>query len=284
MELNHLVTVAAMLAEAIAMVWGAKQLWGLVLQRDMNHELTSQDNPAAALTLAGYFLGVFIALAGVAASPSQGLAQDLIAFALFGAAGVAVLFLSVFVAPLIGGIRLQRDIVEHHNTSAGLVLAATFVATGLIFNGAVRGEGTGVAAWVALLVFQALGQAVLGIVAHLFERITPFNMHREIVEGKNVAAAAGYAGAMVAMGIIVHNAVLGDIATLRADWGAEVRTFLIWCAPLLLLWPVRALLVNGLLLGFRNLDHEISQDRNLGVGVLEAVTYIGFAWLVMAVA
>jgi uncharacterized membrane protein YjfL (UPF0719 family) len=282
--MERYVTVAAMLVEALAMVWGAKQLWGLVLRRDMNHELTSHDNPAAALTLAGYFLGVFIALAGVAASPSQGMTQDLVSFAVFGVAGVAVLFLSVFVAPLIGGIKLQRDIIENHNTSAALVLAATFVATGLIFNGAVRGEGAGLAAWVALLVFQALGQAVLGVVAHLFERITPFDLHREIVEGKNVAAASGYAGAMVAMGIIVHNAVLGDIATLATDWGAEVRTFLLWCAPLLLLWPVRTLVVNGVLLGFRNLDHEIAHDRNLGVGVIEAVTYIGFAWLVTNVA
>ncbi|MEB3223626.1 MAG: DUF350 domain-containing protein [Candidatus Sericytochromatia bacterium] len=282
--MDRYVTVAAMLVEALALVWGAKQLWGVVLRRDMNQELTSHDNPAAAITLAGYFLSVFIALAGVASSPSQGLVQDLTSFLLFGAAGVAVLFGSVFVAPLITGIRLQRDIVESHNTSAAIVLAATFIATGLIFNGAVRGEGAGLAAWVALLVFQALGQVVLGLVAHLFERITPFNLQQEIVEGKNIAAAAGYAGALVAMGMIVHNAVLGDIATLATDWGAEVRTFLIWCVPLLLLWPVRSLVVNGVLLGFRNLDHEIAHDRNVGVGVIEAATYIGFAWLVMNVA
>ncbi|MEB3284606.1 MAG: DUF350 domain-containing protein [Candidatus Sericytochromatia bacterium] len=274
----------AILLEALFLLWLAKQLWGVVLRRDMNTELTTHDNPAVAVTLAGYFLGVFIALSGVAASPGSGVLADMIGFAAFGFAGVLLLFLSLFAAPLVGGIRLSRDIVENHNVSAAVVLAATFVATGFIFNGAVRGEGSGLMAWVALLLFQVLGQAVLAIMAHVFEFITPYDLHREIVENKNLAAASGYAGALVAMGMIIHNAVLGDFAALGTDWVAEVRTFLIWCAPLLLLWPVRSLVVNGVLLGFRNLNQEIAVDRNVGVGVLEGFTYVGFALLLMSAA
>lgn len=278
--MDRYLTVLALLTESLVLVWLAKQLWGVVLKRDMNTELTTHDNPAAALTVSGYFLGVFIALAGVAATPTQGMIADMINFGAFGLAGVAVLFASLFAAPLVGGIKLQRDIIENHNIGAGMVLFATFVATGTIFSGAVRGEGNGLTAWVALLVFQLLGQVALAIMAHLFEYITPYDLHKEIVEGKNLAAAAGYAGALMAMGIILHNAVLGDFV----NWQTDLHGFLIWCLPMLLLWPVRALVVNGVLLGFRNLNHEIAVDRNVGAGVIEAATYIGFALLVMNVA
>ncbi len=278
--MDRYLTVLAMLVESLVLLWVAKQLWGVVLKRDMDTELTTHDNPAAALTVAGYIMGVFIALSGVAASPAQGMVADIVSFAAFGVAGVAVLFASLFAAPLVGGIKLQRDIVENHNIGAALVLFATFVATGTIFSGAVRGEGSGLTAWVALLVFQLLGQVVLAVMAHIFEYITPYDLHKEIVEGKNLAAAAGYAGALIAMGIILHNAVLGDFV----NWQADLHGFLIWCLPLLLLWPVRALVVNGVLLGFKNLNHEIAVDRNVGAGVIEAATYIGFALLVMNVA
>ena len=278
--MDRYLTIIGLMVEALVLVWIAKQLWGVVLKRDMDQELTTHDNPAAALTVAGYFMGVFIALAGVAASPPQGLVADLVSFATFGVAGVAVLFASLFAAPLVGGIKLQRDIVENHNIGAGIVLFATFVATGTIFSGAVRGEGAGLNAWLALLVFQLLGQVVLAIMAHVFEYITPYDLHNEIVEGKNLAAAAGYAGALVAMGIILHNAVLGDFV----NWQTDLHGFAVWCLPLLLLWPVRALVVNGVLLGFKNLNHEIAVDRNVGAGVIEASTYIGFALLVMNVA
>lgn len=279
MDVDRYLTVVALLVEALVLVWLAKQLWGLVLKRDMDTELTTHDNPAAALTVAGYFLGVFVALAGVMAAPTKGLVADVLSFGAFGLAGVGVLFASLFAAPLVGGIKLQRDIVENHNVGAAMVLFATFVATGAIFNGAVRGEGSGIEHWVALLVFQLLGQIVLAIMAHVFEYITPYDLHKEIVEGKNLAAAAGYAGALIAMGMILHNAVLGDLV----NWTTDLRAFAIWCLPLLLLWPVRALVVNGVLLGFKNLNHEIANDRNVGAGVIEASTYIGFALLLMNV-
>lgn len=266
---------AALLVEALALVWFAKQLWGVVFKRDVDVELTTHDNPAAAITLAGYFFGIFIALAGVMASPSQGMWPDLINFAAYGAVGVVIMFLSVWGAPFVGGVKLRRDILDNRNVACAVVLFASFVATGLIFNGAVRGEGAGMMSWVTLLVFQILGQITLALVAHLFEFITPFDLHREINEERNLAAAFGYAGGLIAMGLILHNAVLGDFTS----WATDLRSYAIYCVPLLLVWPVRTLVVNGVLLSFKNLNHEVSVDRNIGAGLIEACAYIGFALL-----
>jgi uncharacterized membrane protein YjfL (UPF0719 family) len=265
--------IAALLVEAVALVWLAKQLWGVVLRRNVDAELTTQDNPAAALALSGYFFGVFIALSGVLASPTRGLVPDLLESGAYGLAGVMVLFASLFGAPWVGGVKLQRDILENRNLGAAMVLFANFVATGLIYAGAVSGEESGPMAWLTLLVFQVLGQVTLVATAHLFEFITPYDLHAEITERSNMAAAVGYAGALVAMGLLLHNAVRGDFVS----WSTDLRSYLIYCIPLLLLWPVRVLVVDGVMLSFKGLNREISADRNVGAGLIEAAVYVGFA-------
>jgi uncharacterized membrane protein YjfL (UPF0719 family) len=273
--MNRFLIVATLLAESLLLLWIAKRLWGLVLRRNVGQELTTNDNPAAAITLSGYLLGVFIALTGVMASPSQGPLKDALGFGAFGLAGVVILFLSVYGAPLVGGVKLRRDIVENRNVGSALVLFANFVATGLIFAGAVRGEGAGPMAWVTLLVFQLVGQSLLALTAQLFKLITHFRLHHEIAEARNTAAAVGFAGALVAIGIVLNRAVSGSFA----GWTASLGGVLIYSLPLLLLWPIRALVVNGLLLGFTGLDREIAVDRNVGVGVVEAAAYIGLAFV-----
>jgi uncharacterized membrane protein YjfL (UPF0719 family) len=272
--------IAALMLEALVLVWLAKQLWGVVLRRNVDQELTHHDNPAAAITLSGYFLGVFIALSGVLAAPSRGLVEDLLSTGAFGLAGVLVLFASLFGAPFVGGVKLGRDIIENHNVGAAMVLFANFVATGLIYSGAVMGEGAGVMAWVTLFAFQLLGQVTLAAMAHLFEFITPYDLHAEITEKRNTAAAIGYAGALVAIGMILHNAVSGDFVS----WSTDLRSYALYCLPLLLLWPVRKLVVDGVMLSFKNLNHEIAVDRNVGAGLIEASVYVGFALLFMMAA
>jgi hypothetical protein len=37
--------------------------------------------------------------------------------------------------------------------------------------------------------------------------------------------------------------------------------------------------VNGIMLGFRNVNREITVDRNVGAGLIEAVVYIGLAMI-----
>lgn len=177
-------------------------------------------------------------------------------------------------------VRLRRDIIENRNVGSALVLLASFVATGLIFAGAVRGEGAGPMAWLTLLTFQIVGQLMLALTAQLFKVVTRFKLHHEIGPGRNLAAAVGFAGALVAIGIVLNRAVGGNFA----GWSASLGGFLLYSLPLVLLWPVRYLVVNGLLLSFKNLDREIAVDRNVGVGVVEAAAYVGLALLIVTAA
>ncbi|MNS39150.1 hypothetical protein D3C72_714230 [compost metagenome] len=68
------------------------------------------------------------------------------------------------------------------------------------------------------------------------------------------------------------------------SWSTDLRSYALYCLPLLLLWPVRKLVVDGVMLSFKNLNHEIAVDRNVGAGLIEASVYVGFALLFMMAA
>lgn len=272
-----------LLAEAIALTYVAKKAWGWVLGIHLDDELTEADNPAAGVLLAGYLFAVLIALSGVLASPPAGpkpvLWVEALSFAGFGLAGVAALFFSLLGAPLVGGVRLRRDIIQGRNVAAATVVASSFIASGLIFQGSVSGEGAGWVAVAALVVFQVLGQLWLALTALLFQWITPFNWRQEIVEHRNLAAALGFSGAVVAAGLVLRNAVSGPFT----NWEHDLLSFALYGLPVLLLIPARPLLVSGVVLGRRNLNHEVGHDRNVAAGLLEGVTYLGFSLLLLGV-
>jgi hypothetical protein len=47
--------------------------------------------------------------------------------------------------------------------------------------------------------------------------------------------------------------------------------------PLLALPLARWTLVNGLILGFGNVNREVAEDRNPAAGLVEAAAYVGIA-------
>ncbi|GHN02407.1 hypothetical protein WSM22_38960 [Cytophagales bacterium WSM2-2] len=59
----------------------------------------------------------------------------------------------------------------------------------------------------ASVVFSLVGIIVLGVCFWIFEKITPENLWKEIIEKQNVALAIVSAAFMIAMGIIIASAV-----------------------------------------------------------------------------
>jgi hypothetical protein len=65
------------------------------------------------------------------------------------------------------------------------------------------------------------------------------------------------------------------------SWKSSIRDALIHLIPLAALPVVRFLIVRGLLLGFRNVNREITEDRNPAVGLVEASAYVGMALVIL---
>ena len=60
---------------------------------------------------------------------------------------------------------------------------------------------------VASLLYSFIGIGVLGVSFWIFERITPENVWKEIIEKNNVALAIVAGAFMIAMGIIIGSAI-----------------------------------------------------------------------------
>jgi putative membrane protein len=59
----------------------------------------------------------------------------------------------------------------------------------------------------ASIVYSLIGIAILGVSFWIFEKITPENVWKEIIEKQNVAIAIVSAAFMIAMAIIIASAI-----------------------------------------------------------------------------
>lgn len=261
---------SAVVASAIALAWIGKKAAELATRTRFDREVATNDNPAAGVALAGYYVGLFLALSGILAGPAHTLASDLLFVAVHGAAAVACLLLSAALWRPILQVDFRKDILEARNPGAGIVAACALAATGLVYRGAVSGQ-SGDAASVAA--FFALGEGALFLAFLLYEWATPYDVYEEIARKNNLAAAAAFAGAALAAGLIVGNAVEGEFTT----WKESILDSILYLLPLLTFPLARIVVVNGLLLGFRDVNREITEDRNVAAGLVEGAAYVGIA-------
>ncbi len=257
----------------------------LVLQWIFGHSLrvmlTEHDNPAIGLAVGGYIFAVIWTIAVLLGAPGRGLWWDILDVLLYGALGIVLL-----TAVALGSCRFflglhVREQLEAHNVAAAIVVAGVYVATSLTYSGALEGEGGGF--WI-LLLFFVLGQLALLGMTYLFRWLTTYDDVQEIASG-NVAAGLSLAGLLIASGMMVGQAASGDFTNL----GDSLLSFVLSLLVFLVLYPVRQLVVQGLLLGapvrWRGLllDNEIAQDKNVAVGFLEAIAYLSTAFFVIFV-
>ena len=195
----------------------------------------------------------------------------LILFAAVGMLGVRVLLKS----------RLPAEI-ERGNVAAGVAGAAHLAGTGMIVGSCFYGDD--VATLGVSVVFFVIAQLTLHVFVILFRALTLYADDEEVM-GENVAAAVSYAGAVLALAIVVGHAAEGEFE----GWGVSLRAYGIALARALLLYPVRQLVVQMLILrqpfSLRGgaLDELVARERNVGISAVEAVSYVSTAVLLTGI-
>ncbi len=239
----------------------------------------TQGNIARRLVRVGQVLAIFLVAGSVVKNGAKGenLVHDITWVAAFGASAVLLVSLTgrLGVQVLLSS-RLPKEI-ERGNVAAGVAAAANYIATGIITSRAIAGSGLhdlGIA-----LVFFVLAQITLHVFSALFRALTTYD-DAEQIAGENLAAALSYAGLLIAVAIVVARAVQGDEFT---GWEPALKGYGLVLLSLLAFYPVRQLFVQMLLLhaplSLRGgkLDAAIANERNVGMGALEAATYVATA-------
>jgi uncharacterized membrane protein YjfL (UPF0719 family) len=249
----------------------------LLVRRDLASDLT-KGNSAQRLLAVGQVSAIFLVAANAVKSSVKGedIVHDVTWVAAFGFVGALLIAVTGhFGVRLLLASRLPAEI-SRGNIAAGLAAGAHYLATGIITSRAMAGNdmrSLGIS-----VVFFVLGQLTLHVFVSLFRALTTYDDSEQIA-GENLAAALSYAGAALAVAIIVARATEGDFS----GWEASLKGYGGVLACALALYPVRQVFVQGVLLraplSFRGgpIDRGISIDRSAGIGALEAVTYVATA-------
>ncbi|SMC25978.1 protein of unknown function [Desulfacinum hydrothermale DSM 13146] len=261
---------------ALALMAAGRGLFGLFNRRfNLRRQLVELDNPAVALVLSGYLMGLATALGGALIGPSVGFVASLVDLILYGILAIVLLHVSAWLNDRLILYRFDnvKEIIQDRNCGAGVVMAANHLAVGLVVFGAVSGEGSVLSA----LVFWGLGQAALVLVTRLYDALTPYDLHGE-VEKDNVAVGVAFAGVLVATGNIVRYGIQGDLVA----WGRDLAFFGAVLLFGVVMLPVTRWVGDKLILRGRSLTDELVNQEvpNLGAGILEASIYVAMSFLI----
>jgi uncharacterized membrane protein YjfL (UPF0719 family) len=234
------------------------------------------------LRATGQLLAVsIVATSAVRASADgEALVSDLAWVSLFAVVGLVLLVASAELGLrlLLGGSIVRE--VERGNAAAGIAAAAHYVAASLVVSRALGGHG--LADLGISLAFFVAAQLVLHAFVSLFRALTTYD-DAEQIHGENRAAALSYGGALVAMALLVGEAVEGDFT----GWTSSLRGFGAALVTVVLLYPVRQIVVQVLLLqapftlrGGR-LDRAVGVERSDSMATLEAFAYLATALAVV---
>jgi uncharacterized membrane protein YjfL (UPF0719 family) len=248
-------------------------------------EIAVDRNAARGIVRAGFVCGAaFVVVSAIDGCwHGEDLRADVLWTAVFG--GSALLCLAVagsLGVRLLLRSRLPGEIARG-NVAAGVAAGAHYAATGIVIARCLYGDD--IATLGISVAFFVLAQATLHLLVILFRTLTLYSDDEEIL-GENVAAAVSYAGAMLAIALIVGHAAEGTFE----GWGPSLRAYFVALASSLVLYPTRQLVVQTLLLrqpfSLRGgaLDGMIAQHRNVGASAVEAVSYIAAALLLTGIA
>ena len=244
---------------------------------NVKDELVEKDNFSFAIVYASYFAGVIISIGGVFWGPSAGIVEDLIDIGIYGILAIVLLNIAAYLNDwfILRGIDAPKEIITDRNAGTAVVLGASSIATGLVVSSAVSGEGGSI---FTALAFWIIGQLSLILFSFLYQFITPYNYLKEI-EKDNVAAGLGFAGILIAISIIINEAMFGDFPGWE-NFGTDVAIDLMIGIVLL---PLVRVFTDKLILPGKRLSHEVAGQvvPNIGAGLIEGFVYIGTALLIV---
>lgn len=266
------------IAIGFGVFWVGQFAYQKIFRRmDLNLELFVRDNPAVAIALVGYYLGIVLALAGVLDKQAATWQDQLLLLVSYGASVILLMLAGAWVGDrlILRRCDCAREVLEEQNVGAASAEAGLQVANGLILSAALGGQsGT----WAVGLVCWLVGLAVLILVSRLYPLVAKYNVFGEICKRNNPAAGVALGGLLVATGNIVRVAFTPEFENWTQSflqYGVLLGICLLALA--LIRWIADLVLVPGV-----KISDEIVHQAvpNLGAGLIEAFAYIAGSFLI----
>lgn len=243
------------------------------------YQLTQEDNLSVAFWVIGYYIGVLISIASVTIGPSKGLLVDLEEITIYGIQAIILLNIAMWTMDhlVLSRFSLIKEMLKDKNEGAGIIMGSSAIASGLIIQGAFTGETQTLTLGMSTaFIYWLCGQIILVLATFCYNKMLCYDIGNEI-EQDNVAVGIAYSGICIAISSLIGKAIKVE----HLYWSDAIFNIIISLILALLLMPLTRLIISRILVGKKKLVSElVNQEKpNIGLGIIEALIYIGIAEL-----
>jgi len=286
-ELLWVLYSAGYLSLAVIFLLLAKKIFDGVTSYSLDTQLTAKDNPAVGLLLGGFMLGITAVLCGVLAgdAPDEptwaNFSEDLVPVLIYGLIGIVMLFVAgIFNDKIVlRQFSNHKEIVDNQNSAVAVIMAATYIGSGLIIAGGISSSVNIVSALIAFVV----GQAAFIFFGIIYQVVTKYDDQEEIGENKNLAAGIAFAGNLIAFSMILMKGLQIDVE-LAVTWtlGDRCLNALYYAIAGAVLLIIARIITDRAFLPGGKISEEIVRDRNLNAGYIEAALALSVGAVLVA--
>ena len=263
-------------AAGLVLLFVGKLFYNLSTRYDIDQEVAEAQNPAVGVSFAGYLVGLAFVLAATVRGAGGNLGDALLGIAISGGLGIVLVRASMLINDklILHSFLVRKELAEEKNIGTGWVVAGTSVATGLILAGVMSGQSDGYGGLVRdILIYWAVGQAILVIDGLVFQAITRYDVHDLIENQHNPAVGVSFGAFLVAQGLIIKTAVSGA----GNDLGPELLITALIAVSGLILLVIGRVIADRVFLPKARLASEVADKKNIAAAAVAAATLLAIA-------
>lgn len=271
--MNSILTSLIYVVTSCLMLYIAKFLFDKLASYKIEEQI-KEKNYTPLIAFAGYMAGIAFILVGAFVGPSsKSFRFDFIMYILYSFLGIGLMNLSRIIAnkAILYKFDSVKEVIQDKNIGVSAVHFGIYLATGMIISACVNGEYGGL---LSSIVYYIAGMVFLFLFTKIYDFITPYSIHDEL-EKDNNAAGIALAGNIIAIGLILMKATLGDVS----DWHRNIIMYFTDLAAIILLLPGVRYVLGNIIVKSININTEI-KNNNIAAGILEFITITCFALIV----
>ena len=231
-------------------------------------------NYTAIIAFCGYIIGMAFILVGAFVGPSSRTFRlDLAMYIAYALVGMFLMTTSGFVTRKIMLNRFDnaKELLQDKNIGTAAVYFGFYIAHGLIIAACVNGEVGGL---ISSVFYYVLSVCFMFLFLRVYDFLTPYSVHDEL-ENDNYAVGIALAGNIIAIGLILMKATLGDVV----GWKSSLITYFVDLSAIFLMLPVVRYVLGNFIVKAININKEIKKN-NVAAGLIEFTCITCFALLV----
>lgn len=261
--MERLLMIVLYVALTFIFLFISKKISDALTRFDDDAAIERGGNTAVAFRRFGLYVGISIAITGVMTGGVSHV--DILIFLLDGAVTTAIFFVAHFINEIAIVPRISNnELIKAGSIPTGILEAGSFIATGVLLNGAFGGAEGGALYSVA---FFFLGQAFLILAAFIYQRIYRFNITK-CMAGGNMSAGLSIAGLLVAYSLILRASVSGGYA----GWADSIGWLIVSAATGLAALLVFGKIADMLFLPKAKISEGICEDNTAVTLIVQAIT------------